>query len=97
MLLSGLDMRGLVMEKFFKWLLKQDTYGLSKPAKRTFPRSSIYISGIDAQWSMDPIDFVNIGGSNDDYRYILVIEDIFSCYMWTTSLKGKIPQKSWRL
>ena len=51
-----------------KWLLKQDTYALSKPSRRTFPRSSIYLAGIDAQWSMDLIDFVNIASSNDDYR-----------------------------
>ena len=77
--------------KVKKWLLKQDTYGLSKPARHTFPRSSIYVAGIDAQWSMDLIDFVNIASSNDDYRYILVVEDIFSHYTWTIAFKRKTP------
>ena len=74
-----------------KWLLKQDTYALSKPSRRTFPMSSIYVAGIDAQLSMDLIDFVNIASSYDDYRYILVVKDIFSRYVWTVALKRKMP------
>ena len=77
--------------KVKKWLLQQETYGLTKTSRRKFPRSKVVVAGIDAQWGGDLIDFRNIASSNDGFSYILVLEDMFSRYCWTAALKRKTP------
>lgn len=73
-----------------KWLLKQETYALSKPARRKFPRSHVIVEGLDAQWEADLMDFSSLGSYNrSSSRYVLVMEDIFSRYVWTRILKSK--------
>jgi hypothetical protein len=71
-----------------KWLLKQETYALSRPSRRRFKRSQVVVEGLDAQWEMDLIDFSKLSPDNTD-KYVLVMEDVFSRYAWTSVLKTK--------
>ena len=36
-----------------KWLMKQDTYTLHKPARRHYKRNRVIVGGIDELWQMD--------------------------------------------
>ena len=71
-----------------KWLMKQDTYTLHKPARRNYRRNRVIVGGIDELWQMDLADMQSIA-DNDGYRYLLVCIDVFSKYVWVIPLKDK--------
>ena len=72
-----------------KWLMKQDTYTLHKPARRHYRRNRVIVGGIDELWQMDLADMQAIAAENDGYRYLLVCIDIFSKFVWVIPLKTK--------
>ena len=72
-----------------KWLMKQDTYTLHKPARRHYNRNRVIVGGIDELWQMDLADMQAIAAENDGYRYLLVCIDVFSKYVWVIPLKTK--------
>ena len=43
-----------------KWLMKQDTYTLHKPARRHYKRNRVIVGGIDELWQMDLADMQSI-------------------------------------
>ena len=75
-----------------QWLQDQDSYGLSRNVVRTFPRSRYVVNTIDSLWEMDLADFSNIQSSNDGYRFLLVVIDVFSKFLWVQPLKDKRAQ-----
>ena len=72
-----------------KWLMKQDTYTLHKPARRHYKRNRVIVGGIDELWQMDLADMQSISTDNDGYRYLLVCIDVFSKFVWVIPLKNK--------
>ena len=72
-----------------KWLMKQDTYTLHKPARRHYKRNRVIVGGIDELWQMDLADMQTMPAENDGYRYLLVCIDVFSKYLWVIPLKTK--------
>ena len=72
-----------------KWLMKQDTYTLHKPARRHYKRNRVIVGGIDELWQMDLADMQVIVTENDGYRYLLVCIDVFSKFVWVIPLKTK--------
>ena len=72
-----------------KWLQDQETYSLTRSARRTFPRNRVVVAGRDSQWDIDLADMSALAKENDGYKYILVAIDIFSRYAWCQTLKTK--------
>ena len=72
-----------------EWLKKQETYTLHKPARKSYPRNRVMVSGIDIQWQADLADLSSLSKFNQGYRYILTCIDIFSKYAWAIPLKTK--------
>ena len=72
-----------------KWLMKQDTYTLHKPARRHYKRNRVIVGGMDELWQMDLADMQTMAAENDGYRYLLVCIDVFSKYLWVIPLKTK--------
>ena len=72
-----------------KWLMKQDTYTLHKPARRHYKRNRVIVGGVDELWQMDLADMQSHATENDGYRYLLVCIDVFSKYVWVIPLKTK--------
>ena len=72
-----------------KWLQNQESYSLTRGARRKFDRSRVIVEGIDSQWDMDLIDMVNLAGENDGYKYILVAVDIFSRFAHCEAIQNK--------
>jgi len=75
--------------KLRKWLSSQEPYSLQRPYRRPQNRTSIVVAGIDDQWSADLMDVDKFAKYNDGYRYILVVIDVFSKYLWLRKLKDK--------
>jgi transposase InsO family protein len=71
------------------WLSEQETYSLHKPVRRRFVRRKIYSRGIDYLWQADLADVGQLASSNDGYRYLLTVVDVFSKRAWAVPLKKK--------
>ena len=62
----------------------------SKPPKKIYPTNRIIYNHIDEIWSIDVADFSDYKTSNNKgYRYIFVIIDNFSNYLWAIPPKNK--------
>ena len=72
-----------------KWLQKEEAYSLQREARSPQKRSRIVVAGIDDQWSTDLMDMVKFTKSNQGVRFILVVIDVFSKYLWLRPLKDK--------
>ena len=77
------------MHRIRKFLHNQEPYSLHKPVRRRFQRNHIVSAGIDDVWMADLIDVVKFAEWNKGYRYILLVIDTFSKYVWVQPLKRK--------
>ena len=67
---------------------RNDNY--SKPPEKNYPTNETVVNHADDVWSLDILDLKDFGPENyRNYRYILVIIDIFSKFRWTVPLKKK--------
>lgn len=70
--------------------IKKDVVSeLHKPARRNFKRRRVIIKGLDDLWQADLADFKLYARENRGYKYILIVIDSFSKYLWTEPLKTK--------
>ena len=71
------------------WLMSQNTYTLFKKIKRRFPRLPYLVDSIDEQWQADLLDMTWFAQYNDNVRYLLVVIDLLSRYVWVRPLTSK--------
>ena len=65
----------------------------SKPPKKNYPRNKTDVYHIDDIWSLDILDLKDYCAENNKgYRYVLVVIDNFSKFVWTIPLKNKNAQ-----
>ena len=65
----------------------------SKPPGKNYPTNKIVYNYVDEIWSIDLANFSDYKISNNKgYRYIFVIIDNFSKYLWAIPLKNKYSQ-----
>lgn len=62
---------------------------IHKPARRNFPRRRVIVKAIDDIWHADLAEFTTYSRYNKGFKYILVVIDCFSKYLWTQPLKNK--------
>lgn len=62
---------------------------LHKPARRNFRRRITTIKGFADLWQIDLAELQPYAKSNEGYRYILVVIDCYSKYLWTVAVKDK--------
>ena len=72
-----------------EWLKSQDTYTVNKPVRRKFKRNRVIVSGIDDQWDGDLMDLSSLAKYNKNHKFILILIDIFSRFVWAVPLKSK--------
>lgn len=70
-----------------QFLNNEDPYSLMKPIRRSFPRSNVVVNTIDSMWDGDLADVTNISSQNDGYKFLLVLIDIFSRFLFIVPLK----------
>ena len=71
-----------------KWLKSQDVYTLHKPVRRRFSHRKTIVPGANFQMQAD-IDFSSLKQYNDNFKYILVVIDVFSKKGFIFFLKTK--------
>ena len=65
----------------------------SKPPKKNYSTNKIIYNFVDQIWSIDLADMVDYKTSNNKgYRYIFIVINNFSKYLWTIPLKNKYSQ-----
>lgn len=74
-------------------LSKLETYNVQKPAKKSFRRNRVIVSGIDAQWDGDLASMENVMKYNDGTKFLLVLIDIFSRYLTVKTFLNKKKKK----
>ena len=61
----------------------------STPPKKIYPSNEIKYNHIDEIWSIDLADMIDYKTSNNKgYRYIFIIIDNFSKYLWAIPIKN---------
>ncbi|KAJ8909502.1 hypothetical protein NQ315_012980 [Exocentrus adspersus] len=66
---------------------------LHKPARKNYPRRRTIIKGFDDLWQSDLAEMGNYAKDNKQYKYILVVIDCFSKFLWTRPIKNKTGQE----
>lgn len=75
------DVKKLVVEELYK------------PARKNFPRRNTIIKGLDDLWQIDLAEFPQHTKENKGHKFILIVIDCFSKYLWTRPLKSKTAQE----
>lgn len=71
------------------YLASEPAYSLYKPRRYKFRRNKFIIRGLDDLWQGDLADMSSLASENDNYRYLLVIIDSFSKFLWVLPVKRK--------
>lgn len=72
-----------------RWLQKQDWYSLNKPSRRTFKRVKVRVSEMNGQFDADLADMVSLSRYNKGFKYLLIVIDILTRFLWVQPLKNK--------
>lgn len=70
-------------------MLSKIAYELHRPARKTFPRRKIVSLFKDDLWQADLIDMQSYSRTNKGFKFILIIIDTYTKYVWTVPLKNK--------
>ncbi len=62
---------------------------LHKPIRKNFPRRRTVIKGLDDLWQTDLAQMDTYMKANKNFKYILMVIDCFSKYVWAKPLKSK--------
>ena len=66
---------------------------LYKPARKNFRRRRTVIKGLDDLWQIDLAELPQYTRENSGFKYILVVIDCFSKFLWTRKLKTKSAEE----
>lgn len=83
------DSKHLTNKKIIEWILHQDVATLHKQHKGKNQRNHYIINAKDSLWEMDLLNMKSFSSSNDDYKYILTVIDVFSKFAWAKPVKNK--------
>ena len=62
---------------------------LHRPIRKHFTKRYVFVRNVDDIFGADLIDMQTLSKQNKGYKYILMVEDIFSKYGWAIPLKTK--------
>lgn len=62
---------------------------LHKPARVNFSRRRVIIKGLDELFQADLVEMIPYARLNRNFKYILVVIDVFSKFVWTRAIKNK--------
>jgi hypothetical protein len=77
------------VEAVKKWLQQKDTYTKFRVARKNFKRIPVIAGYIDEQWQGDLADMGNLSEENDGVRFLLVLIDVVSKFLWVEPLVNK--------
>ena len=78
------------LSKVKRWLQNQESFSLHKPLCRAFCHLKVIIGGLNDQYKVDLVDMQKLKDKSDGVRFLLVIIDVFSKFMWVEPLENKL-------
>ena len=76
------------------WLKGEESFTVHKRSIRTFPRIPVIVQGLGDQYDADLMIMRDLASSNKDYKYVLIMIDVFSRYMWAAPMRLKNQEHS---
>ena len=77
-------------QRIGRWLQNQTPYSRNRAfLPKSIKRSRVIVRGLYDQYDADLADYQRLAASNDGYRFLLVVIDIFSRYTWVVPIKSK--------
>lgn len=80
---------GYTYKQISDWLKAQETYTVHRYVKRRFRTNKVIASRLKELYDVDLADFSSLNTYNDGVKYILVMIDILSRFVWVETLKSK--------
>lgn len=77
------------LSRIRQWLQNNDVYSMHRAARRRYKRRHVITAGIDDEFDTDLMDVQKWSAFNDGTRFLLIVIDIFSKYLWVVPLKNK--------
>ena len=71
------------------WMAKQDVYTSHHPILYRFKRRKVITRGLNDVWDADLADMSGLAEENDDIKFLLIVIDIFSRYLYVEPMKTK--------
>lgn len=71
------------------WLRGLDAYTLHKHARQPKPRNPTFVYNTRHQWQVDLVETGDLASENNNIRYLLMVIDIFSRFLWVEPLENK--------
>ena len=81
--------KDLKKTQVINWLRTQDVYTLHKAYRNRIRRNPIVAYSIDQCWFADLLDMSSMFRQNDGTRFLLVVVDVFSQFLFVEPLKNK--------
>jgi len=72
-----------------RYLFTQDSYTRHKARRTSFQRRSVMSPGIDYLWQADIVFLPKYASSNDGYKCLLTVIDVFSKFAFAISMRSK--------
>ena len=66
---------------------------LHKPVRTNFPKRYVFVRNVDDIWGADLIDMRALSKVNDDFKYVVMVIDVFSKYGWAVPIKYKTGEE----
>jgi len=76
--------------RILSWLQDQDAYGLQKGIITKFKMSPVVVAGLDSLFDGDLADMQNVSKYNDGVKFLLVLIDVFSRFLWVVPLRDRL-------
>ena len=82
---------GLGVRRLKRWLQNQEPYSRNRLfLPRAIQRARVIVGGQYDQFDADLADLQNLSDSNNHYRFLLVVIDVFSRFVWVEALRNKM-------
>lgn len=62
---------------------------LHRPVRKHFPKRYVFVGDVDDVWGADLVDMRTLAKKNNNYKYILMVIDVFSKFGWAVPIKFK--------
>lgn len=78
---------GYTLDQVKEWLQSQDAYSSFKPVNHNIVRPKVIVPDKFYQMDTDTVNMTKYSNQNKSYKYILILIDIFTRYLFTYPLK----------
>lgn len=75
-----------IIDKIFE---EKEEFNLFQRRRKKFNRRPIQSRGLNYQWQVDLMDMQNLAEHNEGMRYLLIVIDVFSRFVWVVPLRRK--------